>query len=185
MLQDPGFVSSQAQRGVSVPTYGYGYNNPIRNTDPTGLFVPGGKCTNWNDAMALARKRAGCGDATQSTCPCTQKLKECTGGKCDICSILNNDEVAKFVKDLECEGHPGEIAAGCSHMTYTPRTRKWSARGVSFDVYMCSGPGGDADIEWFATVILHEAAHHCAVQTGSAVKDTGDCSAANISKACR
>jgi RHS repeat-associated protein len=39
LLQSPTYVRRMAQSGMSVPAYAYGANNPIRNTDPTGLFV--------------------------------------------------------------------------------------------------------------------------------------------------
>lgn len=37
MLQDPQWVQQQAQGGFGTPTYGYARNNPLKNTDPTGL----------------------------------------------------------------------------------------------------------------------------------------------------
>ena len=36
--QDLGWVKDQALEGFSTPTYAYARNNPLRCTDPTGLF---------------------------------------------------------------------------------------------------------------------------------------------------
>jgi hypothetical protein len=41
MLQEPRWVKRMAKRGMSVPTYAYAYNNPLRYTDRTGLFGEG------------------------------------------------------------------------------------------------------------------------------------------------
>jgi RHS repeat-associated protein len=38
MLQSPAYVRRMAQGGTSTPSYAYGLNNPLRNTDPTGLY---------------------------------------------------------------------------------------------------------------------------------------------------
>jgi hypothetical protein len=65
MAQDPEYVRRMAKGGVSVPAYAYALNNPLHYTDPTGLFALKGKCTNWDEAMREAKKRAGCGSSDQ------------------------------------------------------------------------------------------------------------------------
>jgi RHS repeat-associated protein len=37
LLQSPGYVATMAQSGMSVPTYAYALNNPVRYTDLNGL----------------------------------------------------------------------------------------------------------------------------------------------------
>ena len=37
LLQSPAYVRRMAQTGMSVPTYAYAANNPLRHIDPTGL----------------------------------------------------------------------------------------------------------------------------------------------------
>jgi hypothetical protein len=61
-LQKAWWVRASAEQGGATPTYAYGGNNPVRNTDPTGLFqlAPGSTCGNWPFAVALAKEWAGC-----------------------------------------------------------------------------------------------------------------------------
>ncbi|MDX2013564.1 MAG: hypothetical protein SFW67_25450 [Myxococcaceae bacterium] len=39
LLQSPLFVATMLRRGAQVPAYAYAANNPVRNTDPTGLWI--------------------------------------------------------------------------------------------------------------------------------------------------
>ena len=180
MLGDPSFVASIAKGGVSVPAYAYAYNNPLAFSDPTGLFALKGKCSNWNEAMAEAKKRAGCGTAAgggnDPTCACSQKLAECGSGECDICKILDNADPAYIVNKLVCNAP----ALGCSHHSGDDYFK------VEFDNTLCSPPAPASEL---ATVMLHEAAHFCREQTKKHVHDPPKgkkgCRAQDIAEACK
>lgn len=38
MLQEPAFIRDAARQGLSLPTYAYAANNPLKYTDETGLY---------------------------------------------------------------------------------------------------------------------------------------------------
>ena len=59
MLQTPEFVRSETGQGFTTPVYAYARNNPLRYTDPTGLFSNDPSCK-WlpveNEALDIAKK---------------------------------------------------------------------------------------------------------------------------------
>lgn len=173
MLQSPQHMVAMTKGGVGVPAYAYAYNNPLHSTDETGLFALKGKRTNWDEAIQEAKERAGCGSNDQKSCACSQKLQECGSGRCNICTILDSSEPAHIVQNLKCAN---EDALGCSN-----RNNK-GYFSVQFDQALCSPPAPASEL---ASIILHEAAHHCQDQTGKHVGDSGKCSAQAISEACK
>ena len=63
LLQSPAYVRRMAQGGVSVPTYAYGLNNPLRYGDPDGRKVNSigiGNLDNWATAHWVSATPARC-----------------------------------------------------------------------------------------------------------------------------
>jgi RHS repeat-associated protein len=91
MLQKPYWSMLGAAEGRSTATYSYALNNPIRHTDPTGLFVPssGSTCNNWPAASALAKLWAGCKGLTADKPPNSCQKEVTARAGCDICQFLS------------------------------------------------------------------------------------------------
>ncbi|MDP2272661.1 MAG: hypothetical protein Q8K32_18140 [Archangium sp.] len=186
LLQNPNWVMGEALDGHSVPVYAYAGNNPVRNTDPTGLFKLQDPCARWGDAVALAKTWAGCGGGNGKVCAadssCQRKLAECAGGgsSCNICSILENGMGPDaFIEDVEMfETDEGPANA----ITLTGRTASGTVV-VPWSKFRKSDC--ESNTYTLATRILHEAAHACGAQFQRFVGHESTCGAFDIAKACR
>lgn len=176
----------EALDGHPVPVYAYAANNPIRNTDPTGLFKLQDPCARWDDAVALARTWAGCGGGNGKVCApdssCQTKLAECAGGgaTCNICSILENGMgPMAFVDDVDMFETPqGQGFAITSMSGFLKKKRE-----VDYSAFRKRDC--DSNTYSLATAILHEAAHACSEQFQWHVNHQPNCGAYDIAKACR
>jgi RHS repeat-associated protein len=166
--------------GVNVPpavrreapsvVYTYGANNPLKNTDPQGLWQTGDdirNCPAYDAALSLARYQAGCNDSGKGNeCnPCQKALKAC--GKCDICSILQPGQGPTLTTGSwwPCL-NPGSAACTVQPADWTHLVTEQS----------CSDPG------LLAEVLLHEAVHQCSFVP---FNEGGACGANSLGSLCR
>ncbi|OJH42057.1 hypothetical protein BON30_02200 [Cystobacter ferrugineus] len=146
-------------------TYTYAANNPAGLTDPTGLYTLVGTCSHWDEALKLARKKAGC----DGSCP---KCKP----PCDMCQYLqNNTWPLAFIGDKPggSEGNFGYIQWSWPNMEmsnpdfffylydYTQATAH-----AEFKKALCEPragyPQGNAiKVTNLAKAMFHEALHLC------------------------
>ncbi|MBM7112985.1 RHS repeat protein [Archangium primigenium] len=175
--------------GMSLgSTYGYADNNPLGAVDPTGLFTlsPGAPiCNNWDEALKLARKKAGCDGG----------CKKCKT-PCDVCQMLQSDTypIVYLIEVLQNTEHVNDTRVK-GRVTIQAHTDYWKqmspiiypqteelnsfARGiwpgmeegyhytVAFKKSLCNKPVkgseyiGKDNLENLAMAMLHESIHMC------------------------
>ncbi|MEQ1737573.1 MAG: RHS repeat-associated core domain-containing protein, partial [Rhodoglobus sp.] len=149
MLQRPGYVKARAGYGMTMATYAYANNNPIRYTDRTGLFTTDysseGQCATYYWAALRAQQMAGCDGNGRNiaSCSCNREIQNCMKGF-DVCSILAFGQGPELVFDAtgksgEGWSRPGPLG-GSTHIT--PSSCDWAL------------------IDELAETLLHEAMHH-------------------------
>lgn len=164
---------------------------PLEYLQPEGsaCFKRVGECPNWDEALAIARKRACCGMAEpqrpnrgpRDCNPCQQNAP------CDICLFLNSDRPPNVV-----------ITAGLPEYAKTRPTTlpgvpgsmsKWSTQEVTLQRELCYDKG---KIDLLATTMIHESHHLCVSINYEQAKDAlnkptpkaEECQAYNLEKHC-
>lgn len=165
LMQRPNYLLSAASQGELTPTYAYAANNPLRNTDPTGLFVlaPGSACGNWPASVALAKEWAGCKGLTATTPlnSCQKEVQARAG--CDICQFLAiSGGPTMYVRPLISRAHTN---VGSFYPATIDHPEPDSS---AVDSALCSGSGNVDTLAW---VLIDEATHWCSSVTGSKVPD--------------
>ncbi len=156
LLQDPYFVAYKAEEGDVVRAYAYASSNPLRNTDPTGLFVNrSGQCDQWAAALKLAKRWAGCSEkGTNSSCQCQQALA--SDGACDICKFLDDGKGPDVWMDRDYDGFDGHTNVGSSGLS-----SQHPLNSIAFDNDFCSTGIFAPSVARFAELMIHEAMHYC------------------------
>ncbi|MBF5043014.1 MULTISPECIES: RHS repeat-associated core domain-containing protein [Myxococcaceae] len=158
------------------PTYAYSKSNPVKNTDPTGLFKVSNpyECSNWNAAEWLALKWAGClpDGTTDTSCQCQSALAACNGdGLCDVCAVLRRGTGPDAYFDdlgLIPRGYPMFTApTGLYGTRAAESTIGWLS--YTFNDHMCEDSSYIFDL---ASTILHEATHACSYTGVRGSRDT-------------
>ncbi len=201
MLVRPEFVLSAAESGASIPAYAYAANNPLTNTDSTGLWTVNGQCTGFSTAIALARQWLGCdrgasqsspGDLTCGAAPNSCDAAKSCFGSCDICSILavgTWPTMTPVGSATRPRGRAGSWYAQWTDPWIEPDGTYSTMSGGQWDLYRWQCSAANAPI--LAGTLIHEAAHACAVGAPAAQADAfaddvqgRSCTGWNIECAC-
>lgn len=172
--------------GMSPAGYAYAQNNPISNSDPTGLFKRSFSdidCPNWKKAVDLAKKWAGCTPSgTNTTCTCQKAISGLSGG-CDICPFLEEGAGPEaLLKNWGVFGTRAHTNA-CDPNAYRYLTDHTEANSIAFAKRFCTDPIIGSNVEDLAELMIHEATHFCS--TASGCKPVLDPGANDVGRACK
>lgn len=164
LLQDPTWVKEELKLGAQVAAYAYASNNPVVNSDPSGLFVRRGTCANWTRAVALAMKWAGCkgGGKANPNNECQYQLLK--NGACNICTFLEDGTGPDaFIRRIPLGGGNGHtnVSGFYQQPAWHPEPNS-----VLFHDGLCSSSPED-----LASIMIREASHYCATVTNQRVPD--------------
>jgi RHS repeat-associated protein len=173
-----------------APVYAYGSNNPLRFSDPTGLFIHIGDCANWTTALSVAQQVAGCSAAgTRNKCnACGDVMASC--GACDVCKILQEGSPPEaYTTSLPSWAHPRDPNS-FGTTTPDPGGQNWPG-GCRVWINPFNTRGQCDRVTVFnilalADTMLHEALHVCKFVNGANLSDrlTDGCSPEDIAKSC-
>ena len=160
---EPKAITSTAKMGMLLAAYGYGANNPLLYTDPDGLFIRHGDCPNWDSALALAKKWAGCDGSSSRSCGCEQAMG------CNICPFLQDGSGPDaYIVDWGFFGNKGHTNVDGIY----PRNFDHPGNSVAFTKRYCSNGLFWSNTEALAELMMHEAFHWCSKASGKVVRDT-------------
>lgn len=135
------------------------------------VFALQDECPNWNAALALAKRKAGCGGLGSDD----RRAIECRKRfACDVCQFLENETwPPALVRVLPCGKLPflGHVE-GCTEFRdrYTPGSL--NTAWIELQRARCFGPGvgiwpfWEDNIEFLAKAMIHESLHLCKIVGG-------------------
>ncbi|MBF5043013.1 RHS repeat-associated core domain-containing protein [Aggregicoccus sp. 17bor-14] len=142
------------------PAYAYVKNNPVKSSDPTGLYTldPRATCDNWGPALKRAREVMGCDAGSQCNSECKPP--------CNICEYLKDGTLP--IVWVARKGELGQDYGGNGPSNVLP-----GGVGVAFNSYWCDGTTPLAK-EILAQAMVHEAFHVCKYLQGIDIWATND-----------
>lgn len=195
LMATPGFLAMEAAGGSVSGAYSYAGNSPLFAIDPTGRFriteYGRSECPNFDRAVERVRAMAGCddnGNASQS-CECQNKIRYCTDGKCDICTILQPGHGPMAFPDVQwSKSGATSYTQKLSRMMLGLPGPLVTILEVHLNSDQCKNPTA---VSGLADALLEEAFHVCEFKAygdmshgGTLASGKLDCDAFDVSQAC-